>query len=404
MDLRFCRNGFLQLYTKHLKFFLATIDHFRDDNYTQIILKYFPVTTLQITLSPFAMSGCPFRILRLPMSATAEDVTKQWKRLLLENHPDKCCGATATEVSKCLNDAKERAIAMLAEREDRERIHMEISEHLKEVRYELALALASPFKGIDVLLDEIKKLVAEFRLKTGQFLTPSPEIAMYYHLCKQKDDTINMFVRTTAADKEKIKNLESQLHVEHMATEEALAKVEKLQLANIQALKRIDVLQKQLNLPVEKGESFDSEIEHCLRNEASVGQRPSSRVGYISDVANSTDMEQAQFQQEGGSVNGRKKRARVTEAKLELFKPLLEEFIRDRIEATSDGSGFVTTQDLKSAFDAENQSGTNVTDMFFFKHFAKELVCAGFPKTVISAQLKNRMGYKGLLLKYKQST
>lgn len=63
---------------------------------------------------------CPFRLLKLdPSKATKEEVNKQWRKLMLQSHPDKSSLSeeAATERAKLLNDAKERAVQQCDVRE-----------------------------------------------------------------------------------------------------------------------------------------------------------------------------------------------------------------------------------------------------------------------------------------------
>jgi curved DNA-binding protein CbpA len=53
---------------------------------------------------------CPFRILKLPTTATEHEIIKKWKQLVFQTHPDKHEYSQATEQTKILNDAKDRAI------------------------------------------------------------------------------------------------------------------------------------------------------------------------------------------------------------------------------------------------------------------------------------------------------
>jgi curved DNA-binding protein CbpA len=61
---------------------------------------------------------CPFHVLNLPQTATQADVKKQWKKLILQAHPDKDHSDQATERTKILNDAKERAVKVCLRREE----------------------------------------------------------------------------------------------------------------------------------------------------------------------------------------------------------------------------------------------------------------------------------------------
>ena len=53
---------------------------------------------------------CPFQILKLPVTATEDEIIRQWKQLVIKNHPDKNSGEHAKENTQALNDAKDRAL------------------------------------------------------------------------------------------------------------------------------------------------------------------------------------------------------------------------------------------------------------------------------------------------------
>ena len=53
---------------------------------------------------------CPFKVLKLPVTATEDEITRKWKQLVLKNHPDKNPGEHAKENTQVLNDAKDKAL------------------------------------------------------------------------------------------------------------------------------------------------------------------------------------------------------------------------------------------------------------------------------------------------------
>jgi curved DNA-binding protein CbpA len=70
---------------------------------------------------------CPFRILKLPTTATEREIIKKWKQLVFQTHPDKHEYGQATEQTKVLNDAKERAIEIYRLETEEKRKQSEIS-------------------------------------------------------------------------------------------------------------------------------------------------------------------------------------------------------------------------------------------------------------------------------------
>ena len=58
---------------------------------------------------------CPFFLLGLPHTASPGCVTRAWKKKIIHCHPDKV-GPSGEEISKRLNDAKDRALHICAQR------------------------------------------------------------------------------------------------------------------------------------------------------------------------------------------------------------------------------------------------------------------------------------------------
>jgi DnaJ-class molecular chaperone len=53
---------------------------------------------------------CLFLVLGIQKTATKEEISKRWRKLCLQLHPDKNQSEEASERTKIINDAKERAI------------------------------------------------------------------------------------------------------------------------------------------------------------------------------------------------------------------------------------------------------------------------------------------------------
>ena len=61
---------------------------------------------------------CPYLLLGLPETATMNEILKKWRMLVFQTHPDKNISNQATEKTKILNDAKDRAIKDCQTREE----------------------------------------------------------------------------------------------------------------------------------------------------------------------------------------------------------------------------------------------------------------------------------------------
>ena len=73
---------------------------------------------------------CPYAILGINPDATEDDVVKSHRRLILTHHPDKTDDTTATETAKRLNDAKDRALKMIALHKKKRQMEMELQQHV----------------------------------------------------------------------------------------------------------------------------------------------------------------------------------------------------------------------------------------------------------------------------------
>jgi hypothetical protein len=66
-----------------------------------------------MALDPF--TDCPFGILGLPEYSTEGEVIQKWKKLVLNEHPDKNeASEISTKKTQIYNDAKQRAVSMIA--------------------------------------------------------------------------------------------------------------------------------------------------------------------------------------------------------------------------------------------------------------------------------------------------
>lgn len=79
--------------------------------------------------------GCPLRMLGLRASASAEEVTREWRRRMREVHPDKCEASNATERTQQLVELKERALRAVEARVERMRSAAEAREEFRNQQY-----------------------------------------------------------------------------------------------------------------------------------------------------------------------------------------------------------------------------------------------------------------------------
>ena len=102
-------------------------------------------------------SECPYAILGINLDATEDDVVKAHRRLILTHHPDKTDDPTATTTSMRLNDAKERALRIIAERKEQRQTEIDLDTHVLTLKQYIMQTVFEPIP-----------IAADLQTKSGQ--------------------------------------------------------------------------------------------------------------------------------------------------------------------------------------------------------------------------------------------
>lgn len=156
-------------------------------------------------------SACPFRVLGLDvMYATEEDVKKQYRKLMLDHHPDKNPALNSTEISMRLNDARDKAVAICQRKQQYAREYMEkyaemerkrardekqkerdrlsqedkqIFDHVEKLREFITAELKSDSKDQHkYLFSRVKQVVSEVERETHNYISFDAPVGAYYRL------------------------------------------------------------------------------------------------------------------------------------------------------------------------------------------------------------------------------
>ena len=160
---------------------------------------------------PKMNSTCPFRVLGLDvMYATEEDVKKQYRKLMLDHHPDKNPALNSTEISMRLNDARDKAVAICQRKQQYAREYMEkyaemertrardekqkerdrlsqadkqIFDHVEKLREFITAELKSDSKDQHkYLFSRVKQVVSEVERETHNYISFDAPVGAYYRL------------------------------------------------------------------------------------------------------------------------------------------------------------------------------------------------------------------------------
>ena len=158
------------------------------------------------------MSNCPFRILGLPKTASQDEVLRQWRKLLLEHHPDKNPGKDTTEIATGLNDAKQRALERCAERDHSTLEKEAVTAHVERLRVLIKRQLSS--LNCDELNQQIKQMVAQCRTQVRFVINSNPELGAYRALVSKLDAKIEKLNTRIKEKNDQIKALEVRIREE----------------------------------------------------------------------------------------------------------------------------------------------------------------------------------------------
>ena len=168
---------------------------------------------------------CPYAILGINPDATEDDVVKSHRRLILTHHPDKTDDPTATETAKRLNDAKDRALKMIALHKKKRQMEMELQQHVYMLKTYIMKTAFDSTSLPNELHPKIKAAVADCKGRVGMLASPYPELDAYYLLV---GDLIERFKSEIGVYRElyndaniRITDLQARLNAETTAREHA---------------------------------------------------------------------------------------------------------------------------------------------------------------------------------------
>ena len=164
---------------------------------------------------------CPFRILGLSASATKQEVLKKFRALQRNSHPDKNPSPDATEVSKRLNDAKDRAIQICEERggdnfesnpesedeEPTEEVKLKVRAHVEIMKGHLVDALSFNCPHLSELERQLESLVSILPDLRDVRDAGNPIICAYWAYVNQLEEAKEVRQRKLKEAEEEIKAL-----------------------------------------------------------------------------------------------------------------------------------------------------------------------------------------------------
>ena len=170
-------------------------------------------------------SECPYAILGINLDATEDDVVKAHRRLILTHHPDKTDDPTATTTSMRLNDAKERALRIIAERKEQRQTEIDLDTHVLTLKQYIMQTVFEPIPIAADLQTKIRATVADCKGRAGRRSGPNPEIDAYYLYVKnligrirmEEDESQNKMNKSN----QRIADLQARLDAETAARERA---------------------------------------------------------------------------------------------------------------------------------------------------------------------------------------
>ena len=327
---------------------------------------------------------CPFCILNLPSSASEEEVVKRWKRLLLQYHPDKSTDPHASDISKRLNDAKQRAVAICVQRKQDEQHQKEVAEHIARIRHMVRVQFICPISQYKELNQQMKQLIADCKKEIKHPLNPRPILGAYWTLVWTLDVKIQRLEKEAkalqtaieelknkypATDESAVKTLHAQLDAERLAKERSIAEAHKANAAAEQARTELTAAKAQWDT---EREAMQAQIK-VYQKQLDTTELRNTKRKHIKSFASVEELNQ--------------------------FQTLVSNFVQTRLAPATDPSNFITANTIKNAFKLQNNFiGEEMSDTAFFKELKRQIDQCGFPPTVKHKQVCKAMGYKGLSL------
>ena len=388
---------------------------------------------------------CPFRILGLRVDANEHDINKRWKQLMLSNHPDKNADSKSGDISKRLNDAKDRAMA----------IRQSIMDHVEELKGYTKTELLSDNKYFELLRSQVKTMYSNLKAETTRFAVFDAFIGGYYRLVYDLKESISTLEDSIAEEKassqqaaeqytSKISTLttsltaaQEELKVERSRNEEisktngeliltqdqlilerdaAILEIEQLKRERDEAIAEANALRIERDEAISKVDEITAAKEAAIANaEEITPERNDARreaVPMVGDftqeqdkatepTADGSDAEQEQgsctspvSQLTPSSKKRKHRRVYANHEDKEAFKETISRFIESTFQTSPDTRSFISTQQILDKFTGKGH--TVMSEALFFKEVRKQLE-EKIP-TAISTKMDGPRGYRGISL------
>ena len=366
-------------------------------------------------------SKCPYAILGINLDATEDDVVKAHRRLILTHHPDKTDDPTATTTSMRLNDAKERALRIIAERKEQRQTEIDLDTHVLTLKQYIMQTVFEPIPIAAALQTKIRATVADCKGRAGRRSGPNPEIDAYYLYVKnligrirmEEDESQNKMNKSN----QRIAVLQARLDAETAARERA-EKVAEEKEHIIDALTiRIKELEsnadKQANLFLDSMH-IDSTIsllqEMLLHHEQTITaltchtfyqksfqyEPPSASTPKLPQDMPTQGIHQDTDASSAAPPPKRKRISMFTASQAKNHMALVEEFIKTHLEMAA--GNIISSQSIKDAFEQNEGKAIMSSDMFF-KNLKHAINSRQFPSNTVQPVNNPSKGYRGLKLK-----
>ena len=348
-------------------------------------------------------SECPYAILGINLDATEDDVVKAHRRLILTHHPDKTDDPTATTTSMRLNDAKERALRIIAERKEQRQTEIDLDTHVLTLKQYIMQTVFEPIPIAADLQTKIRATVADCKGRAGRRSGPNPEIDAYYLYVKnlmgrirmEEDESQNKMNKSN----QRIADLQARLDAETAARERA----EKVAEEKEHIIDALTVRLKKPELNSGNQENFmqdSSPINDTITRLHATLLHHEQTLTTLSNTLRglSKNIEAPTHTTEDTRTLLPQKRKHVrihTTEQTKNFIMRVTAFIQDHMEI-AEGST-ISSQSIKNAFERIEGQATN--SKIFFKTLRLTLDNKLYANTIVRPVHHPSHGYRGLKLK-----
>jgi len=213
---------------------------------------------------------CPFHILGLGVDANEHDINKRWRQLMLSNHPDKNSDSKSDDVSKRLNDAKDRAMA----------IRQSIMDHVEELKGYTETELLSDNKYFELLHSQVTTMNRALKFEMSRYTRHDAFVGGYYRLVYDLKESISTLEDSLAEEKansqeaaEQLTITQEELKVERSRNEEISKANGELMLTQDQLiLERDAAISKANALRIERDEAISKANELSVSTDAKINE------------------------------------------------------------------------------------------------------------------------------------